>query len=109
MQQQGTLVVLDFGPPHPSGTMGMMHRPTNLVEIYVQRHRSPKEVASTIVHESSYVHRFSRGARATQLDEVQARAREFLFQHGRRPWLAERRAIWDEVMSMPDYSDLSVR
>jgi hypothetical protein len=51
----------------------------------------------TVVHEASHIRRAFRGARTTQLDEVRAFSREFLYQNGRRPTLDERAAIWEQV------------
>jgi hypothetical protein len=103
VQRQGTEVVFDFGEP-PFGEMGRAVRPRNVIKVHVQAHRSAKEVTSTFVHEASHIHHYFRGARATQLDEVRAFSREFLYQNGRRPSLDERAAIWEQVGR--DYSHL---
>lgn len=108
LQEHGTEVVLDFGLG-PSRTMGRAHAPTNTIQIFVRNHGSAKDAVSTIVHEASHIHRSFRGSRSTLLDEVRARSREFLYQNGRRPDLAERRAIWDEVRETPEYDGLPER
>jgi hypothetical protein len=103
-----TEVILDFGLG-PARLMGKADVYRNLVTVYVRNHASPDDVVSTIVHESSHMHRFYRGSLRTQLDEVRARSREFLYREGRRPTAAERRTIWWEVEDRPDYSDLPKR
>lgn len=61
-----------------------------------------------MVHKSRHVLAEARGInQATQWAEWQARAREFLYQNGRRPNPGERAAIWDEVRA--SYGNLLVR
>jgi hypothetical protein len=108
LQAQGTEVTLDFGLG-PSRTMGHSHAPTNTVTIFVRNHVSAKDAVTTIVHEASHIHRFYRRSRGSLLDEVRARSREFLYLHGRRPGLAERKAIWEEVREIPAYEHLPER
>jgi hypothetical protein len=108
LQMHGTEVRLDFGLG-PARTMGSTRARENLVVVFVRNHGSPQEVVSTIVHEASHVHRFFRGSRFTVLDEVRARSREFLYQHGRRPTGAERRATWEEVRDISEYDGLPER
>jgi hypothetical protein len=108
LQQQGTEVILDFGLG-PARLMGVANQMDNTVVVYARNHGTAKDVVSTIVHESSHIHRAARGARNTQLDEVRARSREFLYYHGRRPTLPERKNIWHEVEELFEYSDLPRR
>jgi hypothetical protein len=108
LQENGTELVLDFGLG-PSRTMGQTYAPTNTIKVFVRNHGSAQEAVSTIVHEASHMHRSFRGSQSTLLDEVRARSREFLYQHGRRPDLAERRAIWEEVREIPEYDGLRER
>lgn len=108
LQKQGTIVELHFGPA-PARTMGEAHPPYNVVQIYVRNHANVKELASTLVHESSHIHRAARGNVTSLLDEVRARSREVLYRTGRRPTGAERRAIWRQVEGMAEYDGLPVR
>jgi hypothetical protein len=108
VQKLGAELILDFGLG-PAGLMGLANCARNSIRVFVRNHRSPAEVVSTLVHESSHLWRAARGARHSQLDEVRARSREFLHQHGRRPTLAERREIWREVEDFPSYADLPRR
>lgn len=105
LEQHGTEVILDFGLG-PSRLMGVADVERNLIRVFVRNHASPEDVAATIVHESSHMHRYFRGSDRTLLDEVRARSREFLFREGRRPSGAERRALWREVRDLPEYDGL---
>ncbi len=104
----GTSVVLDFGLG-PCRLLGMADVVANRIKVFVRNHRSVAAVVATLVHESSHVLRHHRGDRSTQLDEVRARSRAFLYREGRRPSRVERRAIWLEVQALAEYADLPVR
>lgn len=105
LQAHGTEVVLEFGAPElGAATFGEANRRLNRVTVFVRMHRSASEVVSTLVHESSHVHRHFRGGRATQADELRAFAREFLYDNKRRPTLAERATLRAQVAR--DYSHL---
>lgn len=105
LQAQGTEVVLDFGEVAVGATeQGLAFRRKNRIVVFMRLHRSAKEAVATLVHESSHMHRHFRGGLSSQVDEVRAFAREFLYNEGRRPTLAERRDIWRRVLA--DYADL---
>lgn len=97
LQRQGTNVVFDFGPPPLDADMAIAMPRANLVVIYVRRHESVKDVVASLVHESSHIHRGFRGNVITRLDEVRAFSRQFLYENGHRPRLADRAEIWKHV------------
>jgi hypothetical protein len=68
----------------------------------MRRHSSIKESVSTIVHESSHVRRLERGVFESFLyEEFRAFRREALYlNEGKRPTLAERKVIWEEVKNL---------
>ncbi|MCK6547991.1 hypothetical protein L6R52_19225 [Myxococcota bacterium] len=102
LQKHGTEVIFDFGTP-PNGYMAIADRARNEVRVFVQAHRSPQEVVSSLVHEASHIQRYYRGANASQLDELRAFSREFLCEHGRRPKREEREALRKLVKSIYDH------
>jgi hypothetical protein len=108
LERHQTELVLDLGLG-PSRLMGKADVTRNIVTIFVRNHRSAEEIVSTIVHESSHIHRHFRGSPHTRLDEVRARCRAFLYEEGRRPTRAERLEIWREVDELVEYADLPGR
>lgn len=104
LQARGTDVFLEFGSVSAAAPQGYANRNLNFVVVNMQTHRTVEEAVSTFVHEASHIHRHFRGSATSQLDEVRAFAREFVYEHGRRPTLAERRVIWADVVR--NYSHL---
>jgi hypothetical protein len=108
LERHGTKVVLELGLG-PSRLLGKADVCRNVVTIFVRNHRSAHEIVSTLVHESSHIHRHFRGSPPSRLDEVRARCRAFLYEAGRRPTRSERLAIWQEVDELVEYADLPRR
>jgi hypothetical protein len=105
LQRQGTDVFLDYSARPPKGLAGQASGLRNEVEIFYWNNGTARDAVSTMVHESSHIDRFYKGARLnTQFDEYLAFRREFLFQQGRRPSLVERQRIWETVKDL--YPDL---
>lgn len=103
VQRQGTLVVLDF-KSRPAGLLGEANWLENQLVVYVAKHLNAKSAVGTLVHESSHIQRFARGHTNDLYDEFRAHAREFLYEHGRRPNLADRNLLWRYVRK--HYPDL---
>lgn len=106
----GADVLLDFETA-ASRTRGWMG--TRSIEVYANSNPSLRDAVSTFVHEAKHRLDLQRGTanirQWTQLDEVRAMRREFLFEWGRRPSKVERLQIWDKVQSVPEYRVLPIR
>lgn len=96
VQKHNTEVVLDFKTTAKQA-MGEADWLKNQIVVYVAKHPNAKSAVSTMVHETSHIQRFSRGHTNDLYDEYRAHAREFLYEHGRRPNTIDRHILWRHV------------
>jgi RHS repeat-associated protein len=105
LQKQGTKLEFASGELG-SGIAGQFFQFENKVTIDLANAAGVEDIARTLVHESTHQRRFfqGRGKRNmyTQYEEFLAARNEALVL-GRRPTLAERRAIWADVQSRYHY------
>jgi hypothetical protein len=76
---------------------------TGVLNIYLDNNASIREALATLVHESTHVDLLARTKRlygSRGVGEYMARAREFLFVHGRRPTMVEREEIIQELLEL---------
>ena len=96
VQKHNTEVVLDFRTVAVEN-MGEAKWLENRIIVYVVKHPNAKSAVGTLVHETSHIHRFSKGHLSNLYDEYRAHAREFLYTHGRRPNVIDRHLLWRQV------------
>ena len=106
--RQGTDVILDSNIPSASNLDGQFDPTTNKINIYEMNHFNPKDVVTTLVHESTHVdYRYGRKIKNnTRYEEFRAFCRQHLYEFNERPSLEERRQIWEFVNTDPDYKKL---
>jgi hypothetical protein len=99
--------MFDFGHAEPDVAGKTFYNPVlnqNEMRIYMENNWTPSEAVSTFVHESSHAVRAARGHKiGTQLDELRASRREFLFREGRRPSYLDRLDLWETVKRSSAY------
>jgi hypothetical protein len=96
VQKHNTEMILDFKTT-ATDAFGTASWYDNQIIVYVARHPNAKSAVSTLVHETSHIHRFSKGHVSNLYDEYRAHARAFLYDHGRRPNVIDRHLLWKQV------------
>lgn len=96
VQRQGTEVIFDF-ESRPDALLGRADWLKNRIVVYVAKHPNAKSAVGTLVHETCHIQRFSRGHVNDLYDEFRAHAREFVYEHGRRPNAVDRPILWRYV------------
>lgn len=107
IEENGANLILE-GEKFDDETFGVTEKvgPTKLqVRVFLPLTDSPEETASTIVHESRHVKRWTKNKpTSTKQEEVLASCLEFVYNKKRRPSLSERKRIRQSVEKI--YKDL---